>query len=128
MEAITVDELIEKLKKFEDESIITRLEGSIEEEIDMELNEVNKQEDFIELIYNKNKRKIFGNSLKINFHQIKNIESDEDTEFYIYLDTEQKIIIFTDIDVYYNYSVFRITNNIKNRRSSESSYYNIINI
>ena len=81
MEAITVDELIEKLKKFEDKSIITRLEGSIEEEIDMELNEVNKQGDFIELIYNKNKRKVFGNSLKINFHQIKNIESDEDTEF-----------------------------------------------
>ena len=33
MEAITVDELIEKLKKFEDKSIITRLEGNIEEEI-----------------------------------------------------------------------------------------------
>lgn len=114
MEAITVDELIEKLKKFEDKSIITRLEGNIEEEIDMELAEVNKDEDFIELIYNKNKRKVFGNSLKINFHQIKKIESDEDTEFYIYLDGEQRIIIFTDIDVYYNYSVFRITNNIKN--------------
>lgn len=114
MESITIDELIEKLKKFEDKSIITRLEGNIEEEIDMKLAEVNKKGDFIELVYNKNKCKIFGNSLKINFHQIKNIESDEDTEFYIYLDTEQKIIIFTDIDVYYNYSVFRITNNIKN--------------
>lgn len=112
MEAITVDELIEKLKKFEDESIITRLEGNIEEEIDMKLAEVNKRKDFIELIYDKNKYNVFGKSLKINFHQIKNIESDEDTEFYIYLDEEQKIIIFTDIDVYYNYSVFRITNNI----------------
>lgn len=112
MEAITLDELIEKLKKFKDKSIITRLEGNIEEEIDMDLNEVNKKMDFIELIYNKNKRKVFGNSLKINFHQIKNIESDEDTEFYIYLDTEQKIIIFTDIDVYFNYSVLKITNNI----------------
>ena len=37
-----VDELIEKLKKFEDESIITKLEGNIEEEIDMKLDEVNK--------------------------------------------------------------------------------------
>lgn len=112
MEAITIDELIEKLRKFEDKSIITKLEGNIEEEIDMELAEVNKRKDFIELIYNKNKRKIFGKSLKINLHQIKNIESDEDTEFYIYLDTEQKIIIFTDMDVYYNYSVWKITDNI----------------
>ena len=71
----------------------------------MELAEVNKDENFIELIYNKNKRKIFGNSLKINVHQIKNIESDEDTEFYIYLDGEQRIIIFTDMQVLMNYNL-----------------------
>lgn len=110
MEAITVDELIEKLKKFEDKFITTRLEGNIEEEIDMELAEVNKDEDFIELIYNKNKRKVFGNSLKINFHQIKKIESDEDTEFYIYLDGEQRIIIFTDMQVLMNYNLLKWKN------------------
>ena len=110
MEAITVDELIEKLKKFEDKFITTRLEGNIEEEIDMELAEVNKDKDFIELIYNKNKRKVFGNSLKINFHQIKKIESDEDTEFYIYLDGEQKIIIFTDMQVLMNYNLLKWKN------------------
>ena len=107
MEAITVDELIEKLKKLEDKFITTRLEGNIEEEIDMELAEVNKDENFIELIYNKNKRKVFGNSLKINVHQIKNIESDEDTEFYIYLDGEQRIIIFTDMQVLMNYNLLK---------------------
>lgn len=110
MEAITVDELIEKLKKFEDKFITTRLEGNIEEEIDMELAEVNKDKDFIELIYNKNKRKVFGNSLKINFHQIKKIESDEDTEFYIYLDGEQRIIIFTDMKVLMNYNLLKWKN------------------
>ena len=110
MEAITVDELIEKLKKFEDKFITTRLEGNREEEIDMELAEVNKDKDFIELIYNKNKRKVFGNSLKINFHQIKKIESDEDTEFYIYLDGEQKIIIFTDMKVLMNYNLLKWKN------------------
>ena len=110
MEAITVDELIEKLKKFEDKFITTRLEGNIEEEIDMELAEVNKDKDFIELIYNKNKRKVFGNSLKINFHQIKKIESDDDTEFYIYLDGEQRIIIFTDMKVLMNYNLLKWKN------------------
>lgn len=110
MKVITIDRLIEKLKKFEDKFITTRLEGNIEEEIDMELAEVDKDEDFIELIYNKNKRKVFGNSLKINFHQIKKIESDEDTEFYIYLDGEQRIIIFTDMQVLMNYNLLKWKN------------------
>lgn len=111
MEAITIDELIEKLKKFEDKSITARLEGNIEEEIDMDLAEVNKEKDFIELIYNKTKRDVLGKSLKINLHQIKNIESDEDTEFYIYLDAEQRVIIFTDRHVYMNYRLFKFANN-----------------
>ena len=75
MEAITVDELIEKLKKFENKYIVVVLEGNIYEKISMEFAEVNKDEDFIELIYNKNKRDVFGKSLRINLHQIKNIES-----------------------------------------------------
>ena len=110
MEAITIDELIEKLKKFENKYIVVRLEGNIEEEIDMDFKEVNKEEDFIELIYNKTKRDVFGKSLKINLHQIKNIESDEDTEFYIYLDGEQIVAIFTDMQVLMNYRLFRLTN------------------
>lgn len=105
MEAITIDELIEKLKKFEDKSIIVRLEGNIEEEIDMELAEVNKEEDFIEIVYNKTKRETFGKSLRINLHQIKNIESNEDIEFYIFLDGNQKVIIFTDMEVLLNYNL-----------------------
>ena len=105
MEAITVDELIEKLKKFENEYIVVVLEGNIHEKISMEFAEVNKDKDFIELIYNKNKRDVFGKSLRINLYQIKNIETDEDTEFYIYLDGNQKVIIFTDMKVFMNYNL-----------------------
>ena len=76
----------------------------------MEFAEVNKDEDFIELIYNKDKRDIFGKSLRINLHQIKNIESDEDTEFYIYLDGNQKVIIFTDMEVLMNYNLLNWSN------------------
>ena len=110
MEAITIDELIEKLKKFENDYIVVKLEGNIEEEIDMHFAEVNKENDFIKLIYNKTKRDVFGRSIKINIHQIKNIESDEDTEFYIYLDGEQKIIIFTDMKVLMNYNLLKWRN------------------
>lgn len=110
MEAITVDELIEKLKKFENEYIVVVLEGNIHEKINMEFEEVNKDKDFIELIYNKNKRDVFGKSLRINLHQIKNIESDEDTEFYIYLDGNQKVIIFTDMEVFMNYNLLNWSN------------------
>lgn len=54
MEAITIDELIEKLKKFENKNIVVVLEGNIEEKIEMKLAETTKDEDFIELIYDKN--------------------------------------------------------------------------
>lgn len=110
MEAITIDELIEKLKKIENEYIVVVLEGNIQEKISMDLAEVNKDKDFIELIYNKNKRDVFGKALRINFHQIKNIESDEDTEFYIYLDGNQKVIIFTDMKVLINYNLLNWRN------------------
>ena len=110
MEEITVDELIEKLKKFENEYIVVVLEGNIQEKISMDFAEVNKDKDFIELIYNKNKRDVFGKSLRINLHQIKNIESDEDTEFYIYLDGNQKVIIFTDMKVLMNYNLLNWSN------------------
>ena len=83
----------------ENNYIVTRLEGNIEASIEMQFNEVKIEDDYIEIKYNKSKRRINGENLKINLHQIKNIESDEDTEFYIYLDTEQRIIILTDIDV-----------------------------
>ena len=61
-------------------------------------------------IYNKNKRDVFGKSLRINLHQIKNIESDEDTEFYIHLDGNQKVIIFTDMKVLMNYNLLNWSN------------------
>lgn len=110
MEAITIDELIEKLKKFENEYIVAVLEGNIQEKISMDLEKVNKDKDFIELIYNKNKRDVFGKVLRINLHQIKNIESDEDTEFYIYLDGNQKVIIFTDMEILINYNLLNWRN------------------
>lgn len=110
MEAITIDKLIERLKKFENEYIVVVLEGNIEERIDMELSDAKKDEDFIEIIYNKNKREVLGKSLKINLHQIKNIETNEDKEFYIYLDGEQKVIIFTNIEVLENYNLLKFNN------------------
>lgn len=114
MEAITIDKLIERLKKFENEYIVVVLEGNIEERIDMELSDAKKDEDFIEIIYNKNKREVLGKSLKINLHQIKNIKTNEDKEFYIYLDGEQKVIIFTNIEVLENYNLLKFNN--KNSR------------
>lgn len=110
MEAITIDELIEKLKKFENEYIVVVLEGNIQEKISMDRAEVNKEEDFIEIVYNKTKREVFGKSLRINLHQIKDIKSDEDTEFYIYLDGKQKVIIFTDMEVLLNYNLLNWRN------------------
>ena len=91
METITLEEFIERLSKYKGDSIVAMLEGNIDTEIDMNLSEVNKEDDIIEIIFNKTKRKICGENLKIDIHQIKNIESDEDTEFYIYFDSNQRI-------------------------------------
>ena len=55
----------------------------MEEKILNELKNINLQiQEFDskideKLIYNKNKRDVFGKSLRINLHQIKNSESDD---------------------------------------------------
>lgn len=110
MEEITIDEFIEKIKKYYNKTIYIKLEGGIEEEIDSQLGEVKKFIDNIEIIYEKTKRNFFGESLKINIHKIEKIESDEDTEFYIHLKGEQKVIIFTDVDVWASYSLYKLAN------------------
>lgn len=115
METITLEEFIERLSKYKGDSIVTMLEGNIDTEIDMNLSEVNKEDDIIEIIFNKTKRKICGENLKIDIHQIKNIESDEDTEFYIYFDSNQRIIFFTDMDVLLNYNLQKWENRLLHR-------------
>ena len=108
METITLEEFIERLSKYKGDSIVTMLEGNIDTEIDMNLSEVNQNDDIIEIIFNKTKRKICGEKFKIDIHQIKNIESDEDTEFYIYFDSNQRVIFFTDIKVWLNYNLVKL--------------------
>ena len=115
METITLEEFIERLSKYKGDSIVTMLEGNIDTEIDMNLSEVNKEDDIIEIIFNKTKRKICGEKLKINIHQIRDIESDEDTEFYIYFDSNQRIIFFTDMDVLLNYNLHPPQNRLLHR-------------
>lgn len=108
METITLEEFIERLSKYKGDSIVTMLEGNIDTEIDMNLSEINQKDDIIEIIFNKTKRKICGDKFKIDIHQIKNIESDEDTEFYIYFDSNQRVIFFTDIKVWLNYNLVKL--------------------
>ena len=108
METITLEEFIERLSKYKGDSIVTMLEGNIDTEIDMNLSEINQKDDIIEIIFNKTKRKICGDKFKIDIHKIKNIESDEDTEFYIYFDSNQRVIFFTDIKVWLNYNLVKL--------------------
>ena len=108
METITLEEFIERLSKYKGDSIVAMLEGNIDTEIDMNLSEVKQKDDIIEIIFNKTKRKICGEKFKIDIHQIKNIESDEDTEFYIYFDSNQRVIFFTDIKVWLNYNLVKL--------------------
>ena len=115
METITLEEFIERLSKYKGDSIVAMLEGNIDTEIDMNLSEVNKEDDIIEIIFNKTKIKICGENLKIDIHQIKNIESDEDTEFYIYFDSNQRIIFFTDMHVLLNYNLQKWENRLLHR-------------
>lgn len=107
METITIDEFVERLGKYKGHYIVAILEGNIDTEIDMDLAKINKEEDSIEIVFNKTKRKISGENLKINIHQIKNIESDEEKEFYIYFDSKQRIIFFTDMKVLLNYKLLK---------------------
>ena len=115
METITLEEFIERLSKYKGDSIVAMLEGNIDIEIDMNLSEVNKEDDSIEIIFNKTKRKICGEKLKIDIHQISDIESDEDTEFYISLDSNQRIIFFTDMRVLLNYNLQKWENRLLHR-------------
>ena len=108
METITPEEFIERLSKYKEENIVVMLEGNIDTEIHMNLSQVNKKDDIIEIIFNKTKRKICGDKFKIDIHQVKNIESDEDTEFYIYFDSNQRVIFFTDIKVWLNYNLVKL--------------------
>ena len=103
METITPDEFIERFGKYKGHNIIAMLEGNIDTEIDMKLADVIKEKNIIKIVFNKTKRKIYGEKLKIDTHQIKKIESDEDTEFYISFDSNQRIIFFTDMMVLLNY-------------------------
>lgn len=115
METITLEEFIERLSKYKGDSIVAMLEGNIDIEIDMNLSEVNKEDDSIEIIFNKTKRKICGEKLKIDIHQISDIESDEDTEFYISFDSNQRIIFFTDMRVLLNYNLQKWENRLLHR-------------
>lgn len=110
MKEITIEEFIEKIKMYYNKTIYIQLEGGIEEKIDTILDEVENYRNNIEIIYEKTKRNLFGKKLKINIPKIEKIESDEDTEFYIYLQGEQKVIIFTDLDVCTSYSLYKFAN------------------
>ena len=50
------------------------------------------------------------NKSERSIYKIEKIESDEDTEFYIYLKGGQKIIVFTDTDVWGNYVISNFIN------------------
>ena len=62
------------------------------------------------IAFYRTKRNLLGKNLKIKIDKIEKIESDEDTEFYIYLKGEQKLIIFTDLKVWISYSLYKLAN------------------
>lgn len=102
-EVITIQEFLERIKKYYNEEIYIELEGDIRGEIKIYRN-------VIQIIYDRSKRNFFGEKLEINIYKIEKIESDEDTEFYIYLKGGQKIIVFTDTDVLGNYVISNFIN------------------
>ena len=109
-EVITIEEFLERIKKYYNEEIYIELEGDIRGEIKTKLNEVKIYRNVIQIIYDRSKRNFFGEKLEINIYKIEKIESDEDTEFYIYLKGGQKIIVFTDTDVWENYVISNFIN------------------
>jgi hypothetical protein len=109
-EVITIEEFLERIKKYYNEEIYIELEGDIRGEIKTKLNEVKIYRNVIQIIYDRSKRNFFGEKLEINIYKIEKIESDEDTEFYIYLKGGQKIIVFTDTDVWGNYVISNFIN------------------
>lgn len=110
MKVIKTEQLVEKLNKLENKYIVLALEGNIEEEIHMKIAEVNIEENYIKIVYDKASKHSHGKSIQINIHQIKKIETDEDIEFYIHLDGEQRVLIFTDEIIFCNYITSRIFN------------------
>ena len=90
-EVITIQEFLERIKKYYNEEIYIELEGDIRGEIKTKLNEVKIYRNVIQIIYDRSKRNFFGEKLEINIYKIEKIESDEDTEFYIYLKGGQKL-------------------------------------
>lgn len=108
MKTITIEELIENLEKDENRDVVLVLEGNIEQKINMKIAEVNIDRGYMEIVYDKSRQYTLGKSLKINIHQIKKIESDEDIDFFIHLDGEQKVIIFTDDMDYCHYNISRM--------------------
>ena len=109
-EVITIEEFLERIKKYYNEEIYIELEGDIRGEIKTKLNEVKIYRNVIQIIYDRSKKNFFGEKLEINIYKIEKIESDEDTEFYIYLKGGQKIIVFTDTDVWGNYVISNFIN------------------
>ena len=109
-EVITIEEFLERIKKHYNKEIYIELEGDIRGEIKTKLNEVKIYKNVIQIIYDRSKRNFFGEKLEINIYKIEKIESDEDTEFYIYLKGGQKIIVFTDTDVWGNYIISNFVN------------------
>ena len=109
-EVITIQEFLERIKKYYNEEKYIELEGDIRGEIKTKLNEVKIYRNVIQIIYDRSKRNFFGEKLEINIYKIEKIESDEDTEFYIYLKGGQKIIVFTDTDVWGNYVISNFIN------------------
>ena len=109
-EVITIEEFLERIKKYYNEEIYIELEGDIRGEIKTKLNEVKIYKNVIQIIYDRSKRNFLGEKLEINIYKIEKIESDENTEFYIYLKGGQKIIVFTDTDVWGNYIISNLPN------------------
>ena len=93
-EVITIEEFLERIKKYYNEEIYIEFEGDIRGEIKTKLNEVKIYRNVIQIIYDRSKRNFFGEKLEINIYKIEKIESDEDTEFYIYFDSNQRVIFY----------------------------------
>lgn len=105
MKLIDIKELVENLNNDEKKDVKLVLEGNIEQKIDMTISEVNIDREYMKIVYDKSRQYTLGKSIKVNIHQIKKIESDEDIDFFIYLDGEQKVMIFTEPMDFFNYKI-----------------------
>ena len=62
-EVITIEEFLERIKKYYNEEIYIELEGDIRGEIKTKLNEVKIYRNVIQIIYDRSKRRGVGVSL-----------------------------------------------------------------